>query len=163
MNKRLAIISYVIVAIMLSISVIYVIVAYEQLTDESGLDFHENPGESENPQATSDLDGSQWTEIDFASKIQTVFFFAIGIAYIPVGIWMLAKRSDKWPYVIAFGGSLSLIVLYVISRAMSLPVVGLQTDVGTIDIASKILQGGIIAGSSYLLVRIGNAKAGLVQ
>lgn len=162
MDKKLKLISYVLVAIMLSTSIIYLVVTYEQITDESGPNFHEIPGESENPQSTSDLDKSQWDEIDLASKVQTIFFLAIGIAYIPVGIWMLIKKDDKRPYVIAFGGSLSLIVLYAMSRTINLPIVGLQNDVGTIDIASKVLQGGIIAASSYLLGKI-TMKTGLVQ
>lgn len=157
-NKKLQLISYAIVTIMLSTSIIYLVVTYQQLTDESGSDFHEIAGKPENQQTTSDLDKSQWNEIDFGSKIQTVFFLVVGVAYVPIGIWMLTKRDDKRPYVIAFGGSLSLIVLYAMSRTVNLPVVGIQSDVGMIDIASKVLQGGIIAGSSYLIGKIDGIK-----
>jgi hypothetical protein len=41
--------------------------------------------------------------------------------------------------------------LYILSRTISLPIVGLQEDVGTIDVLSKVLQIGIVAGSVYLL------------
>ncbi|TSA18475.1 MAG: hypothetical protein D4R72_02085 [Nitrosopumilales archaeon] len=155
MNKRSTqIIVYLVAAIMLSISAIYLVTGYQQLTDESGGGFHEIRGNSENPQATSDLDKSQWNEIDLGGKVQTMFFLAVGVAYIPLGIWMLKNKNNKKPYIITFAGSLSLIVLYVLSRTVDLPVVGLQGDVGAIDIMSKILQGGIVAGSSYLIIHM---------
>lgn len=153
MNKRSTqIIVYFVAAIMLSTSVIYFVTGYQQLTDESGDGFHEIKGDSENLQATSDLDKSQWSEIDLGGKVQTVFFLAVGVAYIPLGIWMLKNKNNKKLYIITFVGSLSLIVLYVLSRTIDLPVVGLQVDVGVIDIMSKILQGGIVVGSSYLII-----------
>ncbi|MBI1829557.1 MAG: hypothetical protein HY222_05395 [Thaumarchaeota archaeon] len=155
MNKRSTqIIVYLVAAIMLSISSIYFVTGYQQLTDEGGDGFHEIKGDSENLQATSDLDKSQWNEIDLGGKVQTIFFLAVGVVYIPLGIWMLKNKNNKKPYIITFAGSLSLIILYILSRTVDLPVVGLQGDVGTIDVMSKILQGGIVAGSSYLIMRM---------
>ncbi|MBI3640335.1 MAG: hypothetical protein HY223_08485 [Thaumarchaeota archaeon] len=151
-NKSVQIITYLVAIIILSTSAIYFVTGYQQLTDESGAGFHEIKGGSENLQATSDLDKSQWSEIDLGGKVQTLFFIAVGIAYVPLGIWMLKNKDGKKPYIIAFSGSLSLIVLYFLSRTIDLPIVGLQGDVGTIDITSKILQGTIIAGSSYLII-----------
>jgi hypothetical protein len=43
-------------------------------------------------------------------------------------------------------------MLYVVSRMSSLPLVGLQTDVGTIDVLAKVLEAGIIAGSVYAVL-----------
>ena len=84
--------------------------------------------------------------------LQTALFAVSGAAYVPVGLWILeTKQKNKTPYIVAIVGSLSLILLYVASRTISLPIVGLQDDVGSIDILSKILQGGIIAGSAYIL------------
>jgi hypothetical protein len=85
-----------------------------------------------------------------------VFFVICGIAYIPVGIWMvartkLANRTTR-RYIIAIAGSAALIALYVVSRMSSLPLVGLQTDVGTIDVLAKVLEAGIIAGSVYAVL-----------
>jgi hypothetical protein len=62
---------------------------------------------------------------------------------------MLKKKQNKVPYLIAIAGSLSFIILYVVARMATLPIVGLQEDIGFIDIVSKILQGGIIAGCLY--------------
>ena len=137
---------------MLSTSVIYFVVTYEQFTDESGDGIHEIPGEKEDQQGTSDFDKDQWYELDLGGKVQTIFFLVVAIVYIPVGIWMIKNRSNEKPLYIALLGSGSLIVFYIISRTVDLPIVGIQSDVNSIDIVVKILQGGIIAGSSYLLM-----------
>ena len=47
--------------------------------------------------------------------------------------------------------SIFLVALYVASRTMNLPIVGIQTDVGTVDIITKIIQVGIIAISVRLV------------
>ncbi len=137
---------------MLSTSVIYLVTCYQELTDESSTGFHEIIGDANEPTAQSDLDSHQWSEIDMAAKVQTIFFLAVGILYVPVGIWMIKSKDNTKPFVIAVGGSLSLIVLYELSRIMDLPLVGLQTDVGMIDIVSKALQGLIVTGCSYLVL-----------
>lgn len=152
MNKTLHIIHYVIAALMLSTSVIYFVVTYQQFTDESGGDIHEIPGEKEVQQGTSDLDGSQWSELDTGGKIQAVFFLTVSVVYIPVGIWMLKQRHNNKPHIIALGGSLSLILFYIASRMISFPIVGIQGDVGSIDIVTKIFQSSIVVGSAYLTI-----------
>ena len=47
--------------------------------------------------------------------------------------------------------SVALIGLYIVSRKVSLPVVGIQDDVGTVDILCKALQGAIVVVSLLLL------------
>lgn len=90
---------------------------------------------------------------DAASKIQTMLFTTAGITYLPLGIWMLKnKLHSRAPYVIASLISLALMGLYVASRTINLPVVGIQTDVGPIDILSKITQGAIIVMSVLLIL-----------
>lgn len=89
---------------------------------------------------------------DTASQIQTMFFATVGIVYIPLGIWMLNnKLHSRAPYVFSILISIFLIILYVASRNISLPIVGIQTDVGMIDLATKTIQVGIIAISVILL------------
>jgi uncharacterized membrane protein (GlpM family) len=78
-------------------------------------------------------------------------FVVSGGAYIAVGLWMAKSKGNRIPYVVAIVGSLALIALYILSRTISLPIVGLQEDVGTIDVLSKVSQIGIVAGSLYLL------------
>jgi hypothetical protein len=50
-------------------------------------------------------------------------------------------RINKVPYII---GSLALITLYTLSRTVSLPLIGFEEHIGSIDILSKVLQVGII-------------------
>jgi hypothetical protein len=61
------------------------------------------------------------------------------------------KGRTNAPYIIAIAGSISIIGLYVASRTVSLPIVGLQDDVGTIDILSKVLQVDIVAAAGYVI------------
>jgi hypothetical protein len=86
-----------------------------------------------------------------SASVETTLFVVSGCAYMAVGLWMARSKGNRIPYMIAIVGSLALIGLYILSRTVSLPIVGLQEDVGTIDILSKVLQIGIVAGSVYLL------------
>jgi hypothetical protein len=83
---------------------------------------------------------------------EMIFFMIVGIAYIPVGFWIvMRKHHSKIPYIVAIIGSAALIGFYIATRTISHPTIGLQTDVGSIDIAAKVLQGAIIAGSLFIL------------
>lgn len=89
---------------------------------------------------------------DAASMMQTMLFATAAIAYLPLGIWMIKNRfHSRAPYVIASIISVGLIGLYVLSRTVSLPVVGIQGDVGAVDILCKITQGAIVVVSLLLL------------
>ena len=61
------------------------------------------------------------------------------------------KLHSRAPYVIASLISVALIGLYIVSRTVTLPVVGIQGDVGLIDILAKVSQGAIIVVSLLLL------------
>lgn len=89
---------------------------------------------------------------DAGSQIQTMLFTTAAITYLPLGIWMVKnKLHSRAPYVIASLISIALIGLYIGSRTTALPVVGIQDDVGLIDILSKVIQGAIIVVSILLL------------
>jgi hypothetical protein len=86
------------------------------------------------------------------SQIQTMFFATAGIVYIPLAMWMLRNRlHSRGPYIISILVSMVLVVLYAASRTINLPIVGIQTDVGIVDIITKIIQVGIIAISVRLM------------
>ncbi len=55
--------------------------------------------------------------------------------------------------IIAAAGSAFLIILYVASRTIILPVVGIQDDVGAVDIASKVMQVVVVALSVVVITR----------
>lgn len=98
--------------------------------------------------------------VETAAAVETALFAIVGTAYILIGIWMLRNSTTKYsklPYVISIVGSLILIGLYIASRNFALPIVGLQEDIGSIDIISKVLQVGIIAGSVCILT-LGDKK-----
>jgi heme A synthase len=101
------------------------------------------------------------SETESSASVELTLFVLSGCAYIAVGIWMAKSKGNKIPYMVAIVGSLALIGLYVLSRTISLPIVGLQEDIGTIDILSKVLQIGIVAGSLYLLKQ--NKRSELVK
>jgi hypothetical protein len=57
---------------------------------------------------------------------QDIFFIIVGIASIIVAVWMLKnKRNSKVPYIIAAVGSLGIIILYIITRTVNIPYLGL--------------------------------------
>lgn len=99
---------------------------------------------------------------DTGSQIQTMLFTTAAISYLPIGVWMIKnKLHTRAPYVIASLISVALIGLYVISRTISLPIVGIQDDVGTIDILCKVSQGGIVVVSLLLLRNWNKAKVAI--
>ena len=84
---------------------------------------------------------SQEFSTELAAQAETMFFATAGILYVPFGIWMLkSKLASRAPYIISIIGSVSLIMLYIASRNVNLPLVGQQEDVGVTDLASKVLQ-----------------------
>lgn len=159
---------YIVVLFMMSTGIIYFVAASQEVGEASAevglVETNENePRDSEEHETTNQT--VQIIGLPLDAGLQTALFAVSGAAYVPVGLWILeTKQRNKTPYIVAIVGSLSLILLYVASRTISLPIVGLQDDVGSIDILSKILQGGIIAGSAYILTTFkpqikGNASA----
>lgn len=89
--------------------------------------------------------------LEHGTQIEIILFSIVGLTYLPLGAWMLMnKLNSRAPYVISIIISAVLIGLYVAARITSIPIVGLEIDTGTIDIASKVLQVGIITVSVLL-------------
>jgi hypothetical protein len=138
---------YIDTALMLVTSIIYFIVAFQDHT-----------------QLLQSSSSSSNVEDILATRNEMIFFMIGGIAYIPVGIWMLiAKYGNILPYSIAIAGSAALIVFYILTRTINIPSIGLQTDVGTIDITAKILQGAIVFMSVYIVKHVKYAKHQLAK
>jgi hypothetical protein len=136
-NTSLSTVVYIVTTLMLSTAVIYFVVASQsyselsQLTSQSGIN------------KTSEIAGT---------TNELIFFTIVGIAYTLVGFWMIKRKyHSKIPYIVAIAGSAALIIFYIATRTVTLPTIGLQTDIGTIDTVSKIVQGSIIVGSLFLL------------
>jgi predicted small integral membrane protein len=109
-----SIIVYVITALMFSLSIIYFVVTYQVYQQISQVN-HSNSKD------VADI---------ATTKNEMAFFIIVGIAYIPIAIWILkVKHNNKIPYIIAIIGSAALILFYVLTRTISIPSIGLQSDI----------------------------------
>lgn len=155
-QKQLA---YLLAALMVATAIIYFVAAVEESSEGQEEEASEQAlaadidGDSDE---SSDVAGQTGEESELenaiAAQAQTSFFAVTGAAYAAVGGWMLKdKGRTKAPYIVAIVGSISIIALYIASRSVNLPIVGLQDDVGTIDVASKVLQVGIIAVAAWVM------------
>src|SRR5215217_5157503 len=149
--------AYVLAALMISTAVIYFVAAAGE-SAEAGEDQDKEQAPASNRDSDNGQSINSATEqeesggVSPAIQVETAFFTAVGLGYAGVGAWVLRdKGKTNAPYIIAIGGSIAIIGLYVASRTVSLPVVGLQDDVGTIDILSKILQVSIIGLAGYMV------------
>src|SRR4051794_14554984 len=138
-SNKSALLVYVVAALTISTAAIYFIAAsqdYSDLASSSG----NNSTESKDSGDT------------IATVNEMIFFIVVGIAYIAAGIWMVEnKYYSKVPYIIATIGSIALIAFYISTRTINIPSIGIQDDVGTIDILSKVLQAAIFCISIYIV------------
>jgi hypothetical protein len=147
-SNKSAILVYVVAALMISTAAIYFIVASQDYSDlvqsVSTLSSSNNNNNDKNKEAAADA---------VSTVNEMIFFVIIGIAYIAAGIWMLEnKYYSKMPYILAAIGSIALITFYVATRTINIPTIGIQDDVGTIDILSKVLQAAIAGLSIYIVI-----------
>jgi hypothetical protein len=132
---------YIITALMIATSIIYFYLAYEDY--------------QELLQSSSTVDSKDTGADIQATRNEMTFFLVVAISYIPIAIWMLkVKHNSKIPYIISIAGSAALIVFYILTRVIDIPSIGLQTDVGTIDIVTKIIQITIVSISLFLLISV---------
>ena len=156
--------AYILAALMLSTAIIYFVAAVEESAEGAEEDASEQTASTikdndfdndEAPSAATTSTGADQEQDGgdaLATQVQTAFFAIVGLGYTSIGIWMLKdKGRTNAPYIIAIVGSISIIGLYVASRTIDLPIVGLQDDVGTIDILSKVLQVGIVVLAAYIM------------
>jgi hypothetical protein len=138
-SNRPAVLVYIVAAIMVSTAAIYFIAASQ---DYSSL------ASSSSSSATESKDSGD----TIATVNEMVFFIVVGIAYIAAGIWMLEnKYYSKVPFALAAIGSVALIAFYILTRTVNIPSIGIQDNVGTIDILSKLMQAAIAGISIYIV------------
>lgn len=126
-NSKTLVPVYVLAALLAATSVIYFLASTEEL-----------------PEAGEET----------AAALESTLFIGSGVGYAIITTWVLAKRAKGClvPYVVSIAGSVFLIALYVSSRTFSLPVVGLQEDIGFLDVSCKVLQGAIIGLATSVLI-----------
>jgi hypothetical protein len=68
---------------------------------------------------------------------------------------MLVKRLKSiLPYLLLVFTYTILIITYITSRTIGVPIIGVEFYIGKYDILTKVLQGIIIASSGYLIYHI---------
>lgn len=145
-TTRIAI--FVLIALMLSSSAVYFAAAYEESIGENSDEEHETIQDN-------DEDKIKTENYEETESPEATFFSLVGLAYIPVSGWMMHKKhASRKPYVVALVGSLAMIVFYVLTRTVDLPIIGLQTDVGITDTIAKLLQIAAVVFSGFLIYKI---------
>jgi hypothetical protein len=141
-SNKSAILVYVVAALVISTATIYFIAASQDYSELS-----QSASSSSNSNESKDAGDT------IATVNEMIFFIVVGIAYIAAGIWMVEnKYYSKIPYIIAAIGSVALIVFYITTRTINVPSIGIQEDIGAIDVLAKVLQAAI-AGISIYIVR----------
>ena len=140
MNKRTTL-ALGIAGLLTAIGIIYLISAYQEPIQAAEEQQQESGG--------SNSSGG----MDLATEMQTAFFTVTGLASLGVAAWILLtrKHTTKTPYIVAAAGSAFLIVFYLVSRTIALPIVGVQSDIGSTDIICKVLQAAVIGVSVYAI------------
>jgi hypothetical protein len=143
-NKKNVVVALSVAGILVAVGAIYLLAAYEEPIEAA-----EESGEEVEGGGIDDVGAAMNAD----TMVQTAFFYIAGVANLGVAGWVIAsrKRMSTAPYAVTAIGSAFLIVLYIASRTVSLPVVGIQDDIGTTDIISKILQGIVIGLSVYAI------------
>jgi hypothetical protein len=131
------IVVYVLAAMLISNAVVYLIVASQEYGDfielqQTGID-----GETQEKQ------------------LEISVFVGASIIYLGLVVWVLKSRlKNKNPYLVSAVFSIVMIGIYIASRTVGVPVVGVEYYVGKLDIISKILQAAIIGLAGYLIFSI---------
>jgi hypothetical protein len=118
-NKPIA---YSLAGILVIIGIVYCLVANSEYEDSKEMAVMGIAGEASEKQ------------------FETSFFISAGVVnFILAGLVLKSKRSII-PYLASAGISAGLIVVYIASRTIGVPVVGVEYYVGRLDLISKVLQ-----------------------
>jgi hypothetical protein len=89
-------------------------------------------------------------------QFEITFFIVSGIIYLGLVAWVLKSgKTKKYPYIISIIVSAVLIVVYIASRTVGVPIVGTEYYIGKLDIFSKSLQVIIIGLSCFAIYNMG--------
>ena len=136
MNKNLLIV-YVYCGILAATAIAYFIVAYGEYTDWMELlsfGIHDETTEK---------------------QVEITLFVISGLIYFGIIIWLIKTRFiKKSPYLAATVVSVALILTYIASRTVGVPIVGIEYYVGKLDMISKFMQIVVIALSIAIMHRV---------
>src|SRR5918912_3637973 len=91
---------------------------------------------------------------EVAEKQFEISFFIIAAAiYFGLCVWVLKSKEKrrKAPFIASIAVSAFLIVAYIASRTVGVPIVGVEYYVGRLDIVAKVLQ-AIVIGLSFFAI-----------
>jgi hypothetical protein len=131
------IVVYLLAVLLISNAIVYFIVAFQEYSDlveflQIGIN-----GETQ----------EKYVEISV--------FVGAALIYLGLVIWVLKSGlKNKNPYMVSAVFSIIMIGIYIASRTIGVPVVGIEYYVGKIDVVSKILQAAIIGLAGYLIFAI---------
>jgi hypothetical protein len=128
---------YILAALVVSTAVVYFYVASGEYSDM--IDF---------------IDAGVMGEIQ-EKQIEMTLFLTTGIGYMVTVIWMLKKKlSSILPYIVLTAGSIAMIGIYIASRTVGVPPIGIEYYIGKMDMTTKVLQVLISGLSVYLICSI---------
>jgi hypothetical protein len=88
-------------------------------------------------------------------QVEITLFITSGLIYFGIILWLIKTRFiNKSPYIGAIAVSVALIVTYIASRTVGVPIVGIEYYVGKLDMISKIMQVVVIALSIATMYKI---------
>lgn len=128
---------YILAALVVSTAVVYFYVASGEYSDM--IDF---------------IDAGVMGEIQ-EKQIEMTLFLTTGVGYMLTMIWMLKKKlSSVLPYIVLTAGSIAMIGIYIASRTVGVPPIGIEYYIGKMDMTTKVLQVLISGLSVYLICSI---------
>ena len=137
MNWQQHILFYILAAITLSTSIIYFVLASNEYSHL--IEFV-----------------AEWLEGKIPElKIEIGLFAGSGIIYLGLLGWVLVKKLKSiLPYSLLVITSTILIITYIASRTIGVPITDVEFYIGKYDMLTKVLQGIIIALSGYMIYHI---------
>lgn len=132
---------YSLAGVLVSIGIVYCLVANSEYQDSKELSDMGIKGET--------------AEKQFESS----FFVSSGIVNFVLAALVIKSGRSIVPYLVSGGISAALIAIYVASRTVGVPVVGVEYYIGRLDMISKILQGVAIVLSGIAIHSIRSSRA----
>ncbi len=139
-NQRTTIIIYSLSAVLVASGIAYLLVTNSEYSDYRDL-------------ASVGMKGNEIAEKQF----EISFFIVAAAIYFGLCTWVLKSRNNrrkKIPYIASIAVSAFLIVAYIASRTVGVPIVGVEYYVGRLDILTKILQGMVIGLSCVAITNM---------
>jgi magnesium-transporting ATPase (P-type) len=133
------IIVYVLCAFLIASAIVYFLVALGEYTDWMELLGYGIEDETQEKQ------------------VEIALFAGSGIVYLGLFAWVLKARGRKrLPYIASIAVSVALIITYIASRTVGVPIVGVEYYVGRLDVISKVIQVIVIGISGFALFNMKN-------